>query len=552
MMPTSFFSNIATYYHTIKYLQPIQLYGQVLMRFRKFSHSINKALPPAQQLPSAAWTSPILKSLVFSLPEKISFLNQEKNIVAATIWHDKNIDKLWLYHLHYFDVLNTVLDAEKNNHCQRLMQRWIKENLPGNGCGWDAYPISLRSVNWMKWVLAGNITTAEMLHSLAIQVRYLRKRLEIHLLGNHILANAKALLFAGLFFQGKEASAWFKKGWQLFNKELAKQILSDGGHIELSPMYHSIILEDVLDVINLFKAYGKTIPTTWLTISDQMFFWLQTMCHADDEIAFFNDAALGMAPTLAQLQHYRQRLLLTSILPRATNKLIHLQHSGYCRVQWNNILLLTDIGQIGASYQPGHGHADTLSFELSYQQQRLLVNSGTSCYSETPERLRQRSSKAHNTLVINQRNSSQVWKSFRVGQRAHVYATKINESNHQMIISASHDGYYASNNILHTRTWTISSNTLAIEDYIAGQGYHTVELFFHIHPAITLQQQTDKKIFFYNQQHRHMATLTANDIAHIVDNTYHPQFNMSLPNKMIIVKIYLSLPVLLKTEITFH
>jgi len=42
-----------------------------------------------------------------------------------------------------------------------------------------------------------------MLESLAIQAGYLRKRLEIHLLGNHLLANAKALVFAGLFFRGR-------------------------------------------------------------------------------------------------------------------------------------------------------------------------------------------------------------------------------------------------------------------------------------------------------------------------------------------------------------
>jgi hypothetical protein len=38
-----------------------------------------------------------------------------------------------------------------------------------------------------------------------MQVRFLRKRLEVHLLGNHLFANAKALVFAGLYFSGDEA-----------------------------------------------------------------------------------------------------------------------------------------------------------------------------------------------------------------------------------------------------------------------------------------------------------------------------------------------------------
>ena len=37
----------------------------------------------------------------------------------------------------------------------------------------------------------------------------------------------------------------------ILKKELSEQILPDGGHYELSPMYHSIILEDILDLHNI-------------------------------------------------------------------------------------------------------------------------------------------------------------------------------------------------------------------------------------------------------------------------------------------------------------
>ena len=55
-------------------------------------------------------------------------------------------------------------------------------------------------MNWIKWALAGNDLSAEAKESLAVQTRWLRRRLEIHLLGNHLWANAKALVFAGRFF----------------------------------------------------------------------------------------------------------------------------------------------------------------------------------------------------------------------------------------------------------------------------------------------------------------------------------------------------------------
>ena len=93
-----------------------------------------------------------------------------------------------------------------------------------------------------------------------MQVRFLRKRLEIHLLGNHLFANAKALVFAGLYFTGNEADEWLGKGLAILEREVPEQVLRDGGHFERSPMHHGIILEDLLDLLNVFahKLYGTT------------------------------------------------------------------------------------------------------------------------------------------------------------------------------------------------------------------------------------------------------------------------------------------------------
>ena len=38
-----------------------------------------------------------------------------------------------------------------------------------------------------------------------------------------------------------------------------------------------------------------------------------------------------------------------------------------------------DVAPLGPDYLPGHGHADTLSFELSLFGHRFITNSGTSC-----------------------------------------------------------------------------------------------------------------------------------------------------------------------------
>ena len=123
---------------------------------------------------------------------------------SAGDWNRADWPKLWLYNLHYFDDLVADGAEGRADWHRALISRWIAENLPAAGNGWEPYPISLRLVNWCKWLLAGNEPVEGMLDSMAVQARYLSKRLERHLLGNHLWANLKALIFVGTFFEGRD------------------------------------------------------------------------------------------------------------------------------------------------------------------------------------------------------------------------------------------------------------------------------------------------------------------------------------------------------------
>lgn len=247
-------------------------------------------------------------------------------------------------------------------------------------------------------------------NSLAIQIRFLCERIEDHLLGNHLLANAKALIFSGMFFDGKEAEEWLAKGMFILHRELLEQILTDGGHFEGSPMYHSIILEDFLDIENISEVFILKSLIKKETII-KMSNWLAAMCHPDGQIGFFNDSAFGIASSLVDLNAYMERLGY-SVQDGLSDGVLQLPETGYIRLQKGKASLLLDVAPIGPSYLPGHAHADTLSFELSLNDMRLLVNSGTSCYGSGLERQRQRGTAAHNTLIIDDYDSSEVWGGF--------------------------------------------------------------------------------------------------------------------------------------------
>ena len=240
------------FFNTIRYLKPVQIYGRVWFRLYKPKPVVTKT--PSLNHIKGVWINPCVKSNSLFPHMRFEFLNISHTIKSSHDWNNLGWDKLWLYNLHYFDDLQS-LDAKKKRvqHID-LIEKWINENPPGTGNGWEPYPISLRIVNWVKWSLNGNFLSDDALHSLAVQTRYLLKKPEYHLLGNHLFTNAKSLVFSGLFFKGTEAQRWLKKGLQILNKQIKEQILPDGGHFELSPMYHSIILEDLLDLINLMRA----------------------------------------------------------------------------------------------------------------------------------------------------------------------------------------------------------------------------------------------------------------------------------------------------------
>jgi uncharacterized heparinase superfamily protein len=338
--------------------------------------------------------------------------------------------------------------------------------------------------------MGGGEMPSEAVHSLAVQARHLSRNIEVHLFGNHLFANAKAMVFAGSFFRGPEAEMWLREGLTILDREIPEQILPDGGHFERSPMYHSLILEDLLDLINLGRAYPDIFETigavrivSWEDVANRMRYWLCAMCHPDGEIALLNDAAFGIAPSLAELDAYAARLGFPTVV-RLEDGITQLQESGYIRIQKNSAVLLLDVGPLGPDYLPAHGHADTLSFEMSLHGHRVIVDSGVSRYDDSPARLFQRGTKAHNTVIVDDKDSSEVWGSFRVARRAKPFGLKISEEKDEIEVVCRHDGYRRlPGRVIHYRSWKLGWNKLTIEDRLEGS-FSSAQSRWLLAPAI--------------------------------------------------------------------
>ncbi len=461
------------------------------------------------------------------------FLNVTGELHSSGGWNDPRRDKLWLYNLHYFDDLNAEGASDRRWWHRTLLARWVRENPPGHGNGWEAYPLSLRIVNWIKWALAGNALEPSWNHSLSAQTRWLGRRLEWHLLGNHLFANAKALVFAGCYFEGMEAGGWLQQGLTILARELPEQILRDGGHFERSPMYHAVILADVMDLIRLASLYPDVIPRSsidvWRAAGERMLGWITAMTHPDGGIAFFNDAAFGIAPDTAALLMRAAALGLA--LPAAGRRsCVHLESSGYARLAMGEAVVIADIGEIGPDYLPGHAHADTLSFELSLRAQRVIVNSGTSLYRPGAERLRQRGTAAHNTVEVDGENSSEVWSAFRVARRARPRSIRLEPHGESIALAGAHDGYRRlSGRPLHRRTWQLNRSSLRITDTVEG-GFRRAVARYHLHPGIVAQgggRRGQLKL----PDGRNVAWTVIGGSVQQFDSTWHPEFGRSVPNQ---------------------
>jgi uncharacterized heparinase superfamily protein len=247
--------------------------------------------------------------------------------------------------------------------------------------------------------------------ALLLQIDYLENNLEFHILANHLLENAIALYIASVFIDDKRLN---KKATKLLLNQLGVQILPDGGHFECSPMYQSILLSRLLLAIELSSQSDLCNNLTINILREnaqKMLSWIKAYSFPDGSWALMNDAANAIAPTTNQLFSAAKFLNI-----KIENH--PLRESGFRKLVGNNWEAIVKVGPIQPSYQPGHSHADINSFCLWFNGKQLIVDPGTSTYSISEQRDKERSTLSHNTVSVLGMNQSDVWGGFRIGKRA--------------------------------------------------------------------------------------------------------------------------------------
>lgn len=476
--------DIAKYYHTLRYLRPTQLYFQIYYKLRTrvrklvgYKSDYSQYRQGYRLLSATSW---VAKENSYKGNGEFEFLNVSHIFTGS--WDYSKYSDLWRYNLNYMDFLMQPSMTFSEG------VKWIDcfiDSIPANRIASDPYPISLRGINWIKFVSQHyDSFSDEQLRridtALYSQYLVLLHSTEKHLMANHYLENGLSLLFAALYFKD---TVFLQASERILRSQLEEQILPDGAHFELSPMYHCVILERLMDCYNVIRSTQYTALSDYLLSKIRpMLGWLQTVMLSDGTIPLLNDAALGVAPIPKAIFEYAHAL-------RIEWNPIGLGESGYRKWTTNRYEVMADVAMLGPSYNLGHSHADTFSFVMHVDGKPFIVDTGTSTYAAGERRDYERSTEAHNTVCVSHKNSSQVWGAFRCAQRASV--TVIEES--VCCVKASHDGY-SSLGVHCMREFKSTDDVFCIVDMLEAKASVDAAARFHLAPDVCVEHVSGNRV----------------------------------------------------------
>src|ERR1051325_7348961 len=136
-------------------------------------------------------------------------------------------------------------------------------------------------------------------------------------------------------------------------------------------------------------------------------------------------------------------------------------------------------------FRGGHGHADALSVVLSVGGQELLIDPGTGVYNGAPEwRNFFRSSRAHNTAIVDGREQSEPAETFSWKRANAARLVRHISEGDFAYAEAVHDGYSSpEERIVHRRrVLCCDAGTWILHDELLSEQDHACTLLYHFAP----------------------------------------------------------------------
>lgn len=419
--------NAALYLHALRAARGRQLRARCLEPLNRRRFPASAAPRDASPIPAA---EPLWRSTAFEETTKPD---------AST--------RLGRFELQYGHDVLAAARAGDAAAARTLVDRWIALHPPRNDDAWHPYPLSTRAGNWIAALtLVPELGSAALSQSLWRQLLRLDRNVEDGVLGNHVIRNARALVLGGAAFGEHRLT---RRGIDLLRRELAEQILADGGHYERSPFYHLVVLRDLLEV-------QAVSPQSWLADAiNRMRRFASALQRPDGKPALFNDGTTA-APVLD--------------LPPTADGLAVFEQSGFVVARDGQLWLAFRCGPAAPDFLPPHAHADALSLQVWWRGSPVVVDAGTSTYEPGEVRAWERGTAAHSTVVVDGRDQFTTWGAFRSGPLPRV---KLLDARHGSV-----EAYVdLAGGIRHVRRveWDAPAGEITVHDTLVGSGRHRID-----------------------------------------------------------------------------
>lgn len=486
-------SKYSTYWNTVKYLKPTQVYYQMLNRFKKKERVYFEKLPVEYRdvciaIPEQDCDDILIKRFNPELMKrgKVCLLNQIVDLKYTRSYTD-TLKPLIVNNVFYFEygiVLGALYQKTKDIAYWNLFKKCYEDYLNAHVELKSVYSMALQIPNVLiAFELFGDAVGKDFREKvyceLYSQYQYIASHQEKHLLANHYFEDLKALIIASYLFKDAQKLKGYLKD---FKKQCDEQILKDGVHYELSLMYHKLILEDVMRIAMLAKQPDfpdcKWIGPLMQKMVDAMY----SLEKGIGRTPLFNDSGDNVAKTCGQScfaaeKHFGIKPVLKDTF----------ENSGYYKIYDENRALIFDAGKIGVDYQPAHGHCDCLSFEMAVDDKPLFVNSGT-CEYQGDLRKCFRKTCAHNTVEIDGHEQSQCWGGFRVAKRIQ----NVSGSKNGNEVKGRYKNYLGEE---HSRRISLMAGVFTVEDSVKARIGAGVKSYLHIASGYTVEKNEVKDKF---------------------------------------------------------
>ncbi len=428
------------------------------------------------------------------------------------------------------------------------LESWIEQCPFGTGMNWRSpLELGIRIINWV-WALelirpSGLLDRQRMERLLPVVYRHLwqisREYSRHSSANNHLIGEAAGVFIGSSYFRSlRQARRWRQESREILNAEILRQTHDDGGTREQAMGYHLFVAEFFLLCHLVARNIGEEFPAAYASRLERMFEFLAAFVEGEGSLPMFGDnddgyvldlggredrarsllavaavvfgrgdlAALsggsrepllwlvgkeGLAAHRRMTGDASARVLSSRSLPESGHYLLRAGTSGK-----DAICVTFDCAELGFGSIAAHGHADALGFTLRAFGRDILVDPGTYDYFTYPaDRRYFRSTLAHNTVMVDWLDQSEMLGAFLWGQRAQSRCLRWEPSPEGGTVAGEHDGYRARAGVMHRRTISLDGprGEVRVVDELTGPGRHTAAVCLHL--AEPWEQERERHVF---------------------------------------------------------